>query len=448
MLTPPLAPRDSRQIDLGFLGPDSHAPADVARRPCRHDRSRVPARLAGPVLELAGQVLLGEPSSTDKASTHHWDELRMKSLARVGESDAAQEITGGEAPIRTTVRHGGFFAYHGIWAPGVRLFRNLNFAAKALSIPTAFLVPMVGLADILAQVDVALGLSVKQKGLRLQIESPPSLLTQGFNGDALRIEQILANLVGNAIKFTDRGSIWIRLSSRPTADTQTMVRIEVSDTGMGIAQEDQSRIFSNFEQVDASLARAHQGAGLGLALCAKLAPLLGGRIGVHSVLEKGSCFWLELPLQGGPLAPDAAAGHEVVGCLRSAFAGMRALVVEDNTVSAEVTRLLLEDVDMAVDWAPSGAVAIEHVAVRPYALIIMDLQMPEMDGLTAIRAIRALPHGRSNPIVALTARILDLDRLDCAGAGIDDIVAKPVDAAQFYSRVLTALTQSGRSIGQ
>ena len=303
------------------------------------------------------------------------------------------------------------------------------------------------LADIMARVDAALGPKIVHKGLRLQIESPPALLTKRFNGDALRIEQILTNLVGNAIKFTEHGSIRIGLSATPRADERTQLLIEVTDTGIGIAEADQARVFSLFEQVDSSLTRPHGGSGLGLALCAKLAPLMGGRIGVRSVLGQGSCFWLALPLQDGwSVEGTVPADDDAPGRLRAGFAGRRVLVVEDNIVNAEVTRLLLEDVDLAVDWASGGTMALEQVAARPYDLIIMDLQMPVMDGLTATRAIRAMPHGQGIPIVALTARVLDLDRAACTDAGIDDVIAKPVVAPHFYRRVLVALTKSGRTI--
>ena len=292
--------------------------------------------------------------------------------------------------------------------------------------------------------DAALGSKAAQKDLRLRIESAPDLLTRGFMGDALRIEQILSNLVGNAIKFTEQGSIRIGLSASPAPDEQTLLRFEVTDTGIGIATGDQARLFTLFEQVDASMTRAHGGSGLGLALSKKLATLMGGRVGVSSVLGQGSCFWVELPLHDARLVSGTSQrDDDAHDRLRAGFAGSRALVVEDDSVNAEVAQLLLEDVGMAVDWAPGGANALEQVAARRYALILMDLQMPGMDGLMATRAIRALPNGKDMPVIALTARVLGLDLADCADAGINEVIAKPVIASEFYTRILAALTSVG-----
>ena len=299
------------------------------------------------------------------------------------------------------------------------------------------------LADILTRVDVALGARAAQGGLQLRVESSAELLTRELTGDPLRLQQILTNLVGNAIKFTEQGSIRICLSASPAPDDRTLLRVEVIDTGVGIAAEDQVRIFSLFEQVDATMTRRYGGAGLGLALCKKLVELMGGRIGVDSSPGHGSCFWFEVTL-GGPAASLATASEvdDAKGQLRSSFAGARVLVVDDDSINAEVAQLMLEEVRLEVDLAHDGQAAIEQVAARRYALVLMDLQMPGMDGLAATRAIRSIPNGKDTPIVALTARVVDLDSGECAAAGIDEVITKPAVTSVFYRRILDVLKKA------
>jgi len=302
------------------------------------------------------------------------------------------------------------------------------------------------LADILARIDGSLGTLAVQRGLRLQIEAAPELLTHDYLGDPRRIEQILTNLVSNALKFTHQGSIRICLRASSAQGGRSLLRVEVIDTGIGISAQDQGRIFSLFEQVDGSLARKYEGSGLGLALCKQLAALMGGRLGVTSVLGEGSCFWFEVPLGHAPrTASGSTSIDEVRGLLQSEFAGQQVLVVEGDSVNAELARLMLESAHIGSQWADVAQAAIEQVVTTRYALILLDLQMPGVDGLATARAIRAMPHGKGTPIVALTAREPELDMTECSAAGIDEVIAKPVVASDFYGRILDALRKGRRS---
>jgi CheY-like chemotaxis protein len=268
-----------------------------------------------------------------------------------------------------------------------------------------------------------------------------------FRGDPGRLRQILLNLVGNALKFTERGSVSIMVSVEAEA-ARSRLGIAVTDTGIGIPAAVQPKLFSMFTQADASTARRYGGSGLGLAICKRLVDLMGGEIGFASREEGGSIFWFNVPLLRAEPAladllapvPDAAApglppdlpedADVPAAGPPSPLPGRRVLVVDDNPTNQEVAVALLAflGVDAEVAYDGEEAVNMAMASVAGYDLVLMDLQMPRVDGLTATRMIRALPGPRNRvPIVAMTANAMESDRLQCLEAGMDDYLPKPID---------------------
>jgi CheY-like chemotaxis protein len=259
------------------------------------------------------------------------------------------------------------------------------------------------------------------KGLRLTA-TLDAALPQTMIGDATRIQDLLGHLLDNAIKFTHRGSVDLKL-----AREGQVLRIEVRDTGIGIDRERRARIFESFHQVDSGLSRNYPGLGLGLALVQKLVALMGGEISAESEPEKGSTFTVRLPIRLPAPSRDKAVRH---------FGGAPAiLAVEDNPVGLMVLRHALKGRAVNVDTATDGAEAIRAAAARHYDLILMDLQMPHMDGLEATAAVRRLPGYDNVPILALTANYSDEIRQQCQQHGMQDFLSKPVTPPALWSAV-------------
>ena len=255
-------------------------------------------------------------------------------------------------------------------------------------------------------------------------------------GDRLRLLQILRNLVGNAIKFTQRGSVSVAIEAGASTDVPAWFRFRISDTGIGMAPQELARVFSPFSQADASTTRRFGGTGLGLAISRMLAEGMGGRIEVQSEPGKGSTFTVHLPLEPGregalPLPAEEAATLE-----RDEFLGARVLVAEDNAVNRDVIQRLLRYAGIEVALAQTGREALQLVQQGGSEpdLIIMDVQMPDMDGLTATRALRSA--GCELPVAALTAGVSAAERAACEAAGMSDFLAKPIDLAELAA-VLT-----------
>lgn len=288
------------------------------------------------------------------------------------------------------------------------------------------------LRDILGTVEA----SATLKGLRLLTDLQG--LPRWLRGDSLRLGQALLNYLGNAIKFTAAGSVTLRARVEEATEAGYLLRFEVSDTGIGIPEAQQAGIFEAFVQADTSTTRRFGGTGLGLAITRRIATAMGGDTGVHSVPGEGSCFWLTVRLgKGQEIAADSAgkAGRDEIQ-LRSRHGGARVLVVDDEPVNLEVMRLLLEDLGLRVDTAENGAEALQLATAAPYALILMDVQMPQLDGLEATRALRQHPHLLAIPIIAMTASALPGDRVDCLAAGMNDFITKPVSINTLFGMLL------------
>ena len=275
------------------------------------------------------------------------------------------------------------------------------------------------------------------KGIQLRTEL--DFLPQHMLGDATRLTQALLNLVGNAVKFTDTGTVTVRTVCEQEQADALMVRFDVIDTGVGIAPQAVGRLFAPFEQADATTVRRFGGTGLGLAITRRLANLMGGDAGVESVPGQGSRFWFSVRLRKIATPGDeelpAAANSDAAQWLRDHRSGSRILLVEDDEINRMVAEEILGFVGLACDMAENGEealAAVRHAPPGRFALILMDMQMPRMDGVEATRAIRQLAAGSAMPIVAMTANAFGEDRERCFDAGMNDFVAKPVDAEKLY----------------
>ena len=292
------------------------------------------------------------------------------------------------------------------------------------------------LADLVNDTWTLIGERAKGKALELKTEcEAPGLI---LRGDKTRLEQALVNYLGNAVKFTEAGSLTLRCQVLEETATDYLMRFEVTDTGIGMTDEQLSRIFQAFEQADSSTNRKYQGTGLGLAITKRIAQMMGGDTGVTSILGQGSTFWLTCRLgkgqQAKPALPCVTEAPDVI--LARDYRGRKVLVVDDEAINRDVIGFLLQDVGLSVDWAKDGEEALAKVRQTDYDVVLMDMQMPVMDGLLATQALRTLPGKEDLTIIALTANAFADDRERCLNAGMNDFIAKPFDPDEVFEKLV------------
>ncbi|MEI7431251.1 MAG: response regulator, partial [Betaproteobacteria bacterium] len=301
----------------------------------------------------------------------------------------------------------------------------------------------VDISALLANTKSIMSTRAQAKGLRLKIEAES--FTSVLQGDTTRLQQALLNYVGNAVKFSEGGTITLRALKQAEGIETVRVRFEVEDTGIGIAPEVLARLFTPFEQADNSMTRKYGGTGLGLAITQRLAELMGGEAGVESTLGVGSTFWFTACLkkagdEGDLLKPIATNDAEQL--IRQHHRGRPILLVDDEPVNLEVAKIFLEDTGLIVDTAEDGIQAVQLAREDSYAVILMDMQMPNLNGIEATKRIREFSIHRNTPILAMTANAFAEDKARCFEAGMNDFIIKPFNPDTLFATMLKWLSKS------
>ncbi|MBM4263923.1 MAG: response regulator [Deltaproteobacteria bacterium] len=297
------------------------------------------------------------------------------------------------------------------------------------------------LADCIGSAFRIVGASAREKQVELRYGIAAEV-AQAIVGDATRLRQVLINLVGNAIKFTERGEVFVQVA-RAVHDSEVL-EFAVRDTGIGIDEAAQRELFQPFHQVDASTARRYGGTGLGLAISKRLVELMGGAIGVESTPGKGSTFRFTLRVANATPQALAVAPVAIKGSERKRLDHLRVLVAEDNAINLRLLSLMLDQLGVRADFAGNGREVLDRLNANAYDVILMDVQMPEMDGLAATRRIRASGGNPISPfIIAVSANVLPADRQTYLAAGMNGLLSKPLTLAQLR----TALGDAGAARG-
>ena len=294
----------------------------------------------------------------------------------------------------------------------------------------------VNIGSITANVISIVTERAQAKNIALTIEK--ETLPRHLIGDPTRIQQALLNYVTNAIKFTEAGKVTLRTGIVEEAPDSVLLRFEVEDTGIGISAETVPRLFTSFEQADSSTTRKYGGTGLGLAITRRLAELMGGEAGVASTVGVGSCFWFTVRMKKEAVATDSAPSDTCDNekQLNERCAGRRVLIVDDEPINREIAQMLLDDAGLQTDVAENGAEALTKAREAAYDLVLMDMQMPNVDGLEATRQLRQTTAYRHTPIIAMTANAFSEDRHRCLDAGMNDFLTKPFVPDNLYRMLL------------
>jgi|GEM_PF-1659190 len=289
-------------------------------------------------------------------------------------------------------------------------------------------------ADIFRNVQAIAAPKAEEKGLAISLEGAETLPDQ-LVGDPTRLSQILINLSNNAVKFTEKGGVTISVSTHDTGAGTYMLSCAVTDTGIGMTPAQQAKLFKAFNQADETVTRRYGGTGLGLAICKQLVGLMGGDISVESDPGKGSSFQFNLPFTKAPEQTDVSATATQNGASIQQYEGRRVLVAEDNEINQLLARRALEPTGLEIDIASNGTEALKLAGKHAYDLIFMDLNMPDMDGISVTRTIRERDGGTKVPIIALTASVAAEDIEACISAGMNDHLSKPFKADALHQKL-------------
>ncbi|MDH4316971.1 MAG: ATP-binding protein [Desulfobulbaceae bacterium] len=283
------------------------------------------------------------------------------------------------------------------------------------------------LEDVLDNLDHLFRFKAKEKGLHLRFETDEGTPT-GLVGDPLRLGQVLINLLSNAIKFTSQGEVLLKIKAIDLSDCEATLKFSVQDTGIGISEEQKGLLFSKFTQADASISRKYGGTGLGLTICQKLTEMMKGKIWLKSTEGEGSTFTFTAVFGRHWQKRTQYLSREEAAPIFETLRGAKILLAEDNEINQQVAREILEQASLVVDIADNGIAAVEKAKNKLYDLILMDIQMPGLDGLAASEKIRNLPSkAKDIPIIAMTARAMSEDREKSLNAGMNDYITKPID---------------------